>query len=190
MRRMTLRATTTFTLLAGLMTSAAAQTSRITERDYGPVALRVETQLRREQDKPLQVDFHRRQAFRLASGAQLLSIAWWPEPAGEARCVLASVIGERVQTTDALAGEADPPPWSCDGEPALRFTDLDADGCVDAVALYPMRPPSGERFLWPLVLHCAADGYALDEARTRTLRTGKTPSTLAQALQRLSRPAR
>jgi len=177
---------------AGLLVAlgAAAQTTRIADREYGPVALRVDEQLRRDVDKPLKVDFHRRQAFRLNSGALILSAAWWPESGGEAHCGLAAVIGERVQVVDALAGEADPPPWSCDGEPALRFTDLDADGCVDVIALYPMRPPSGERFAWPLVLRCEGDGYALDAKRTLALRQGKVPATLGQAMVRLSKIAR
>jgi hypothetical protein len=169
--------------------SRAPSTARIPEREYGPVALQLEAQLRRELNKPIRVDFHRQQAFRLGSGWQVLSIGWWSEGGGEPHCALGAVLGDKVQHWDALAGEAEAPPWACDGEPVLRFTDLDADGCIDVLALYPLRPPSGERFLWPIVLRCAegGSGYALDARRTAALRAGSPPKSLAQAMLRLSK---
>jgi hypothetical protein len=179
--------------LAAPPVSPVTPVARLAERDYGPLAVRLESKLRAQVDKPMLVEFHRRQAFRVIAGGdvplQVLSIAWTPEAGGDTHCVLGAVQGTQVYAWDALSGETEAPPWSCDGEPALRFTDLDADGCADVVALYPMRPPSGERFLWPLVLRCAQGGAALefDAERSRVLRTGAPPKNLAQALLRLSK---
>ncbi len=133
--------------------------------------------------------FRRRQAFRgVVAGKpwRFLSVGWQRNDGGEQHCVLAVLQGTHLITVDALAGEADALPWSCDGEPALRSVDLDGDGCPEVLALYPMRPPSGERFMWPVVLRCDATRVAweLDAVRTRRLRESldKAPlKTLRQA---------
>ena len=119
-------------------TAAAAAAERIGERDYGPLAVRAESALRRQIDAPLRTEFHRRQAFRLGPDASVLSMAWLPEGGGEPHCTLAIVQVRTAQTFDALDGQADAPPWGCDGEPAIRLSDFDADGCVDVLALFPM----------------------------------------------------
>lgn len=76
---------------------------------------------------------------------------------------------------NALAPDADMP-WSCEGEPAVQFADVDGAAGLDVVALYPFRAPSGARFTWPLVPTCRKQGsvHALDVARTVWLRAQAT----------------
>jgi hypothetical protein len=102
-----------------------------------------------------------------------------------------------VSSVDALAGEADTPPWSCEGEPALRVADLDGDGCPEVLAQYRLRPPSGDVFDWAVVLRCdpaATPALAFDAERSARWRAAllgpAAPRTLraAEALLKKARP--
>ena len=166
------------------LAQAAPPTKTLSEAQTDALALAGETAVRHariaaKDTAPLRFEFHRQQAFAVplnGTTLQLMSLAWWPEKGGEAHCALVfrpargGASGHDVPFVDALAGAADAPPWACDGEPALRFTDVDGDGCTDVVALFPMRPPSGERFMQGLVLTCRkGNTLALDAERTRHL---------------------
>jgi hypothetical protein len=187
----------------------ATPVTPLSGRAYNATALALEARIQREVNAPLRVSFHRKQAFEGGPAAarwRVLSVAWQREDGGASHCVLAVMQGAEQGTeqtngqnkqgqqgahdvhVDALAGERDEPPWSCDGEPALRIRDLDNDGCPEVIALYPMRPPSGERFTWPLVLRCdgarADPTWALDTPRTQRLRSAvqaRPIQTLRQA---------
>lgn len=150
--------------LAAEARAPAPRVRPLTGAAYERLALATENRVREQVDAPLRMDFHRRQAWRIKGAGpvetQLVSVAWWKESGGEAHCVLAlapaAPAGAALQltTVDALEGEADPPPWSCEGEPAVRIADLDADGCPEVLAQYTLRPPSGEVFPWGVVLRC------------------------------------
>jgi hypothetical protein len=175
----------TFLLLlaaAGAGAQAASLTP-LAEREFNAVALRAETQVRRDLNQPMQVEFHRRQGFRWqgegARTAALVSL-WVMPQGGQPRCVLAIEGEGLLQTLDALAGDAQQP-WSCDGEPALSLADVDGDGTPELLVLYPYRPPSNEVFQLPLVLRYqpAPARFELDAARTQWLRDGgQLPSDL------------
>ncbi len=181
-----------------------ATPARLTGRDYNAAALEAETRVRRQApETPMRVDFHRDQAFRGRVGSRewrLLSLAWQPNAGGPARCVLAASSGNKVRAVvDVLEGEGEPSAlaWSCDGEPELRVVDLDGDRCPEFIALVPMRPPSGERFRWPIVLRCdgANVSWAFDADRSRRLRASLVQAPLdsvrqAEALLRAAHGSR
>lgn len=178
---------------------AAPRVRPLTGTAYETTALATENAVREQVDAPLRMEFHRRQAFRIEpAGLHVVSVAWWKEAGGDTHCVLGTRGRDGLQTFDALAGEADAPPWSCEGEPALRLTDLDRDGCPEVLAQYALRPPSGEVFTWGLVLACDKAGgrYRFDEARTARWRAALAgdgaPRTLrqAEALLKAGPPAR
>jgi hypothetical protein len=188
------------TLLAICAISAAAYAAapsaavaRYTGSAYNIDAIALETTVRHEENAAMSFTAHRRQAFRgeVAGVAwHLLSAVWQLDKGGEAHCILAAYGGSHwasndIVSIDALNGETDPPLWSCDGEPALQIIDLDGDGCPEVLALYPMRPPSGERFLWPLVLQCAAAPlrWDFDRARSQRLRARLTATPLTSLRQ-------
>lgn len=170
-------------LSVNLLTSARARDAAISKHEgskYNVDAIAVETAIRKDVDAPLSVAFHHDQAFRgkiLGKPWRVLSVAWHLENGGEEHCVLAVLSGDEEVHVDALAGELDAPPWSCDGEPTLRITDLDGDTCPEVIALYPMRPPSGEQFRWPIVLRCDAAKLKWDMDAERTRRLQKTLMT-------------
>lgn len=149
-------------------------------------------------EAPLRFEFHKQQAFMVKLGnapVQVMSLSWWPESGGDAHCALvvkparaASSRGD-LPIIDALAGASDDPPWSCDGQPALRFIDVNGDGCTDLVALFPMRPPSGERFWQPLVLTCTGgNSLAFEQSLTKELASHQPLRNLQQAMQWLKAP--
>ncbi|RQP23054.1 hypothetical protein DZC73_18175 [Albitalea terrae] len=186
-------------LVIGASLAEAAQPAKpLAQAQMEALALAGETAVRHARlaahdESPLRFEFHRRQAFVVKLGdvpVQVMSLSWWPQSGGDAHCALvvksASATSQHadVPVIDALAGAADDPPWSCDGEPALRFTDVNDDGCTDLVALFPMRPPSGERFWQPVVLTCTGKGsLAFEQSLTKQL-TGHQPlHDLQQAVQ-------
>jgi hypothetical protein len=190
------------TAIAGLTAyatpaSSALRTERVAERAFGPLGLRAETALRQAHPGlALRAQFHRAQSFAVRAGAgggpgwQVVSLAWSPESGGDARCVLAlfsgggpPVLVDPLDDRDA----ADRMPWSCEGEPALRF--VDAPGCPRVLALHPMRPPSGERFLLPTVVGCAEGSTtpALDRAATARLRDASTRGERIDSLAAMQR---
>jgi hypothetical protein len=173
-------------LASGLMTIAVAvvvsaaiakdtAVSRLSGSAYDTDAIAVETIVRKQFTEAMRFGFHRHQAFRstiLGKPWRVLSVSWQLARGGDSHCVLATLRGKNVVPIDAMAGEVDVPPWSCDGEPALQIIDLNGDFCPEVLALYPMRPPSGEQFLWPLVLRCDAKNvtWAFDPPRSQRLR--------------------
>jgi hypothetical protein len=171
-------------LAAGV--AAAAGLVPLPAREFDALAQRAEAQLRTELKPPLQVEWHRRQGFRLPGPppVEVASLMAWPE-SGRAHCVLALDQGGRLQVLDALAEDREQP-WSCDGEPALTLADVDGDGAGDLLVLYPYRPPSNEVFMLPLVLRWQAAGFTLDAGRTRWLRE-RPPADLRQMRQALRR---
>lgn len=188
-------------LVIGVSLAEAAQPAKpLPQAQMEALALAGETAVRHARlaahdESALQFEFHRRQAFAVKLGnaqVQVMSLSWWPQAGGDAHCALVIRPGHEesarrdLPVVDALAGAADDPPWSCDGEPALRFTDLNADGCTDLVALFPMRPPSGERFWQPVVLTCVnGNTLALDAALTKHLAAHQPLRDLQQAVQQL-----
>jgi hypothetical protein len=170
-----------------------AAISRYSGSAYNNDAISLETTVRRELNAAMSFTAHRRQAFRgevTGTVWHVLSAVWQLDSGGEAHCILAAYggshwVGDYLVSVDALTGETDAPPWSCDGEPALKIVDLNGDGCPEVLALYPMRPPSGERFYWPLVLRCAAAPlrWDFDRARSQRLRAGLTSAPLPSLKQ-------
>lgn len=187
-------------MAAGLATAAPAalQSQRLPEHAFGPLGQRAETALRQAQPElPLRALFHRAQSFVVQPGAwggppwQLVSMEWAPESGGNSHCVLAlfSAAREAPVLIDPLEDRAtgDRMPWSCDGEPALRF--VDAPGCARVLALHPMRPPSGERFLLPTVVGCVQGSStpALDRAATMRLREAAVRGARIDSLAAMQR---
>lgn len=180
-------------LLLGLLLCRAALAASLVplpEREFSALGLRAESRLQLRADGPMRVEFHRRQGFRWQGEggrtAALLSLMVLPEGAAP-RCLLVIEQGGGLDLVDALAGDAGQP-WSCDGEPALGQADVDGDGVADLLALYPYRPPSGERFMLPLVFtyRPAAGRFELDASRTASLRTARRlPGTLKELKGRL-----
>src|SRR5690242_13514010 len=95
-------------LLAAACASAqAASLTPLAEREFNAVALRAETQVRRDMNQPLRVEFQRRQSFRWQGEggrtAALVSLLVMPE-GQPAHCVLSIDSGAQLHTLDALAG--------------------------------------------------------------------------------------
>lgn len=157
-----------FIALFGVLHGApcAAQTlKRLPEREVNALALKAETTLRLQQDRALRVGFHRKSSFRLAlpggKSLDLTSLTYAGEDGSEPHCVLAVEQRQGITLLNPLEGEDDPP-WSCDGEPALQWTDLTGDAQPEMLVIYPYRPPSGERFWQSFVLHLDAREPSLD----------------------------
>jgi hypothetical protein len=173
---------------------AGAQTQRLSDDVFSPLALKAETALRERIGRPMRVEFHRAQGFRFGKAqdaVSLVSFDWTPQGGGDTHCVVNIFHGTRLSSIDALEPDTSVP-WSCDGEPSLKFADVDGDSCIDVVALFPYRPPSREHFLLPLVLACTEAGRAhgVDAARTVWLRSqGKKKApvrSLAEAMRALA----
>jgi hypothetical protein len=150
----------------------------LTGHDYNVAALQAETQLHEHAEQAIRVDFYRKQAYRGQLGGrvwQALSLTWRPnDGSGPAHCVLAVGNVEKSHIFDVLeSAKEDHTAWSCDGEPTLRLVDLDNDLCPEVISLTPMRLPSGERILWPTVLHCSSSNleWTIDSERTQQLKT-------------------
>jgi hypothetical protein len=179
------------TLLTTFFSTAKAKDYPITAHegtDYNMDAIAVETEINKELNEPVRIEFHRDQAFRGASVGKpwrVLSVAWQLESGGGAHCVVAVISGSKIARVDALAGERDSLPWSCDGEPALRITDIDGDNCPEVLALYQMRPPSGEVFQWPVVLRCNLNEskWEMDSEKTQYLRSTLNTSPIVSLRQ-------
>jgi hypothetical protein len=191
-------------LVIGASLAEAAQPAKpLPQAQMEALALAGETAVRHARlaardETPLRFEFHRQQAFVVKLGdapVQVMSLSWWPQPGGNAHCALVvkPALGASrgdLPIVDALAGATNDPPWSCDGEPALRFTDVNGDSCTDLVALFPMRPPSGERFWQPVVLACTGGtSLAFDPLLTKQLTSHQPLRNLQQAVQWLQAPA-
>jgi hypothetical protein len=183
-------------LAVGAWASAASSgeaVQRLSERARADLAIKAENGLRHRLDQPAKVEHFRKQSFRFGSGAKAASVvtfAWTPGSGGQTHCLLNIFHGDKLTAIDLL--DPDPGlPWSCDGEPVLKITHVDADGCLDVIAMAPFSPPSGERFMHAVVVTCGADGrsHALDRPRTAWLaaaaEAGQSVDTLADAVRTL-----
>ncbi|MEY4561530.1 MAG: hypothetical protein RLZZ618_807 [Pseudomonadota bacterium] len=191
-----------FTTLVLAVNSASAaerprntsSVQRLPRPAFDALAAKAEAKLRERVKEPMFIEFDRAQSFRFgpaADSTQLLSLSWTPRNGGGTHCVIHLARGKQLLAVDVLEPDLDMP-WTCDDPPAVKIVDVDGDGCLDVLAIYPFRPPSNERFPLPIVLTCTLDGknHQLDVERTNWLRTptGKHPTdTLAQALRSLDR---
>ena len=161
-------------------------------KEYDDDARIVEAAMRAPEKDMLNFDFHRDQAFRGSTAGKswrVLSVGWWRgDNGGKTRCALVVLQEHSVKRVDVLRDQNATMPWSCEGEPALRITDLDGDSCPEIIALYPIRPPSGDVFDAPIVLRCDAKtvSWTLDETRTQRLENARSLKTLRQAERLLS----
>lgn len=183
-------------LTVAFVSQAAAKEPAVQRLSYDAftaLAFKAETSLYDRMDGPLLVAFFRKQGFRFGRGAQaarVVPLEWTHQSEGMTHCELHVFHGDQAQAIDLLAPDTDRG-WSCDGEPALAFKDVDGDGCLDMVAMAPYRPPSGESFMQTVVVTCEPGGrsHKVDVARTswieKAVQNGRAIDSLKDAVRLL-----